>query len=176
MYRFLLFTSLVILTTASDLSEPLLSGKHFTIYRAPDLQLRGAKVTERTETTFGVGKDMRTIIEYPLEDDDYIPNDSGGNFGDIEFDLEDKDGDLLARDTIINNMYPFNIAIHYNRTFDGFYVKDFKILNFGRERGWAWYASMNHYYGIVETEIYVPAGKEVRIFAETYGNLLDENL
>lgn len=45
-----------------------------------------------------------TITEYPTNVT--VPEDKGGNFGDIEVEYTKQDGELLGGDTVVNAMYP----------------------------------------------------------------------
>lgn len=79
-----------------------------------------------------------------------------------------RDGQLIIRDTIVNEINDQNIYIFYNRTLPGYYVEDMRIYNVGRQRGYAFRALIRHEAGYVETELVVAADNTVRIFVEVY--------
>lgn len=115
--------------------------------------------------------DVTWIVVKPTNDT--IPSDDGGNFGDLEFNSTVKDGFLLSRETIINEMYTYDVLVIYLRYLEGYYVKDFKVFNFGRERAFTQMGAVYHQSGCVEAWIYIKAGNVVRVLAEAYGEYLN---
>lgn len=142
---------------------PVEQSEYVKIYKLSDVE---SIVSLRSERPFRAG--LRNVIELPSNGT--VPNDSGGNFGDITFpsSIINKNGTLIARDTIINTYASENLLIFYSRDFNVSYIEDFQLLNFGRQRGYAYFAGIWHNAGHVEGEILVAANNYVRILAETY--------
>lgn len=146
---------------------PLQTTPHYKIYALSDVKLAKRLplgVTTLQDPSDGISK--KTIIEYPYNGT--VPADYGGNFGDLEFPRTLKNGTLIVRDTIINERFDQNILLYYYRYLPEYYVEDFKLLNFGRLRGWVRYGAIYHSIAEVEAEILIEAGNQVRIFAEIY--------
>lgn len=115
-----------------------------------------------------VNGDLRTIVERPSTSTD-IPEDDGSPlFGDIKFAGLRRDGELIIRDTIVNDIVDENVYIFYNRSLPGYYVEDMRIYNVGRQRGWVYRAVILHNIGYVETQLLISAGNTVRVFVEIY--------
>lgn len=145
-------------------SNPVYEGKHFKAYKLEEMASTRVKSQEFQETT---RNGLRSFIEIPYNGS--VPEDYGTPlFGDMEFTLTRKDGELLFRDTIVNQNYYENIIIEYNRTFPGYYIEDLRIFNVGRQRGFTTYGGIYHNSGYVETEILIAAYNTVRIFVEIY--------
>lgn len=143
---------------------PVEESVFYKVYQLSDIDFQQLKTTRFRGNLDG----SRSVVEYPFSGE--VPEDGGGNFGDIEFPTTAKNGSLIARDTIINENTSQNLFVYYERTFDA-YIEDFKLLNFGRQRGWAQRATIHHNVGIVSGEILIAAGNRVRIFAETYARV-----
>lgn len=145
-------------------ATPVYEAKHYKVFQ---LESGHRNVDKRQEIQEQTRNGLRSVIELPYNDT--VPLDDGSPlFGDIEFYSTRKDGELIVRDTIVNQNRYENLLIVYNRTFPGYYIEDFRIFNVGRERGFTQYALISHNTGYVETEILVPAYNTVRIFAEIY--------
>lgn len=160
MFRILLLVCAIGLASAI---APVEESEYVKIYKLSDVESRALL---RNERPFRAGQ--RSVVEYPYNGT--VPSDYGGNFGDLTFpsSIINKNGTLIARDTIINTYASENLLILYYREFNVSYVEDFQLLNFGRQRGFADYASIWHTSGYVEGEILVAANNYVRILAETY--------
>lgn len=150
-------------------SSPLYETEHYKIYSLE---------SERSAASDGINKerqfqeevngDLRTIVERPSTSTD-IPEDDGSPlFGDIKFAGLRRDGELIIRDTIVNDIIDENVYIFYNRSLPGYYVEDMRIYNVGRQRGWVYRAVILHNIGYVETQVLISAGNTVRIFVEIY--------
>lgn len=144
-------------------SNPIYEGSNFKAYKLEDGYSR-VKNQEVQETT---RNGLRSFIEIPFNGS--VPTDNGSPlFGDIEFSITRKDGELIIRDTIVNQNYYENVFIFYNRSLPGYYIEDLRLYNVGRERGFAQFAGIHHDVGYVEAEILVAAYNTVRIFVEIY--------
>lgn len=153
-------------------SSPLHETRHYKEYSFDSVrsQLRSPK--ERREYQEVVNGELRSIVETPTEDG--VPLDDGSAlFGDIKFNGLRRDGELIIRDTIVNENNDQNVFIFYNRTLPGYYVEDMRVYNVGRQRGWVRQATIIHNFGYVETELLVAAGNTVRIFVEVYVRVED---
>lgn len=167
--------SIVVLVAFSALcfgSTPLYEAKHYKTYISRDGESRLDTIHEQREFQVESEGYLRTIIETPTNDQ--VPQDSGSPlFGDIEFSITRKDGELLIRDTIVNQVTDQNVYIYYNRTLPGYYVEDMRLFNVGRQRGFVGWAHIAHNDGFVESELSVPANNTVRIFVEIYVRVED---
>lgn len=155
-----------LLVAAALATTPIFQGKHYTAYKLHDADLKAQPVRaygEYTEVVNGVG---RTIIENPSDYD--VPDDTGGNWGDMEFDTRDKTGTLVNRDTIVNQYNEVDLHIFYNRSFPGLFIEDLRVFNVGRERGYVQSGMIAHAAGFVDAHIYVAKGNTVRLFVEVY--------
>lgn len=161
MYRFFLISFFASATLAIT---PVEESVYYKVYRLSDIDFQELKTTKFQGKLDG----SRSVVEYPFSGQ--VPEDDGGNFGDIDFPTTLKNGTLIARDTIINADASQNLFLYYERTFDA-YIEDFKLLNFGRQRGWAQRATIHHNVGIVSGEILIAAGNKVRILAEAYARV-----
>lgn len=157
--------SVLFLASAAFALTPIEESAYYKVYRLSDVDLEELKAVRSYANYNG----PRSIVEYPANQT--VPEDDGGNFGDIEFSSTLKNGMLIERDTIINEDTSQNILIEYERTFNGSYLEDFKLLNFGRQRGWSFTATIHHSLGLVYGSILVKAGNKVRILAETYAKV-----
>lgn len=155
---------LSVLSTAISL-VPVEEQQYYKIYKLSEVDF------EARQSEYHLNEGLRSVVEYPYSGT--VPEDDGGNFGDITFpsSVVNKNGTLIARDTIINTDDSSNFLIIYGRTFNSTYVEDFNLLNFGRQRGWAYRATIHHNVGVVEGEILVAAGNIVRILAEVYARV-----
>lgn len=162
MFRYIL-TSL--LATASFAQFPIEENQYYKVYHLTDVDFEKLK----SDTSDSKQGGFKSIVEYPY--DGTIPRDNGGNFGDAEFPITLKNGTLIGRDTIVNEVTSQNLLVVYQRTFNGAYIEDFKVLNFGRQRGWVRRADIQHVDGFVGAHILIAAGNKVRIFAETYARI-----
>lgn len=161
MFRVALILSLASLCCCY--STPLFEGKNFKVYKLEDdyTRAKGQEIQETTRSGF------RSIVEVPYNGS--IPQDDGSAlYGDLEFETTNKDGELLIRDTIVNENYGENVLIQYTRNFPGYYVEDVRVYNVGRQRGFTTFAGIVHTIGFVQAEILVPANNVVRIFVEVY--------
>lgn len=158
MYRLILISFFI---SASLAITPVEESVYYKVYYLSDVDFQELKATKYQGNLDG----SRSIVEYPFNGQ--VPEDNGGNFGDIHFSTTLKNGTLIARDTIINEDTSQNLFLYYERTFDA-YIEDFKLLNFGRQRGWTQRATIHHNVGIVSGEILIAAGNKVRILAESY--------
>lgn len=164
---------LATLLTSCFCSTPLYEAKHYKVFSFEDRQSRSENVQERREVQFGTPEDLRTIIETPTNGT--VPTDNGSPlFGDMMFTITRKDGELIIRDTIVNQITDQNVLIYYNRTVPGYYIEDMRIYNVGRERGSARWAHIAHIAGFVETEIAVAAYNTIRMFVEIYVRIENE--
>lgn len=157
------FIVVLAITSLISANTPLEQTQHFKVYKLPEFERQHI-----SSTTYGPWN-WTDITEYPY--DGIIPPDSGGNFGDWEFQNTLKNGTLVARDTIINSRSDEDLMILYERQVPR-YVEDFKLFNFGRQRGLVQYALIWHPGGFVTGEILVAKGNVVRLFAEVYAREL----
>lgn len=156
-------TILVLLFASAGFAlTPVQESEYYKVYYLSDVDFQELKAARSYSKYDG----FRSVIEQPYNGT--WPADNGGNYGDMEFSSTRKNGTLIARDTIINQDSSQNLLVIYERTFNVSYVEDFKLLNFGRNRGWGWYAIISHNRGYVSGEILVAAGHKIRVFAETY--------
>lgn len=141
---------------------PLKETSLFKVYSLRDLEesYSGSLLNLRVDN-------LPIKVEYPYHGK--IPKDSGGNFGDLVFNNTQNHGLLLGRDTIINDIYNQSIILVYYREFPRIYIEDFRVLNFGRERGWTQFGGFSDSPPAkVQAHILIESGKRVRMFAETY--------
>lgn len=130
-----------------------------------DIKLEKTLVRREYQTV--VNGDVRITVDAPYSGT--IPSDSGGNFGDLEFYSTTNNGELYLRETIINGNTNQNVLIYYERTLPaGQTIRDLKLLNFGRQRGYVKQISLSASKRQVTAEILVAAGNEIRMFAEIY--------
>lgn len=142
---------------------PIYEGRYFQAFQVEDFRTND----KRQEIQEIVGNQSRSYVEVPYNRT--VPTDNGSaDFGDIEYYNTRKNGELIIRDTIVNQNRNDNVLIVYNRTLPGYYIEDFRIFNVGRQRGFTRSALIVHYPGYVECEILVPAFNTVRIFVEIY--------
>lgn len=99
-----------------------------------------------------------------------IPDDDGGNFGDLEvYPGRNVGQQLYFRDTIINDISDHDVVLCYAfQVSQEFVVRDVKFLNFGRQRGYVTYVFFTPPYGYVGGEVLIHAGEAVRISVEIY--------
>lgn len=108
-----------------------------------------------------------TTAEEITEIIDDIPEDDGGNYGDL-LHLERKGGDsLILRETIINQIShgPQDLRI------SGYLppkITHIRALNFGRERAFV-YMIANNENGYVQINMAIKAKLQVRVSIEVYG-------
>lgn len=160
MFRLIIFLLCVSLCICST---PISQGKHFQAYKLQDDDFK----TKRQEVHEITKNGPKSIIEIPTNGT--VPLDDGSaEFGDMEIDITNKTGELIIRDTIVNQIHNENLRIRYNRTLPGYYVEDVRVFNVGRQRGFVQWAVIYHYDGYVETEILVAAYNTVRMFVEIY--------
>lgn len=146
-------------------STPLYETKHYKAYSLKNNELWDTR--ERREFQKNIGGNLRTITEVPTNST--IPEDDGSAlFGDIWFWSTNKDGELIIRDTIVNQITDEDVYIHYNRSLPGYYVEDMRLFNVGRQRGYSYRAVLIHELGYAEAELLVAANNTVRIFAEIF--------
>lgn len=163
MFGLLLFS---LLAAAAFAASPLHQAKHYAIYRLADVDVARTSLLAPKETFEVVNGTPRTSVTYPYGDN--VAEDSGGNFGDMEISITVKNGTLVARETIVNDVFEDNVLVSYSRTFPGYYIEDLRAYNVGRERGATRYGHISHELGFVEAEIVIAAGNEIRIFVEVY--------
>lgn len=160
---------IVILTTGCFGSKPHYKSKHYKQYKLEDVEYSQytKKTSERREFQKTVDGPLRTIVENPTNIT--IPEDDGSAlFGDIWFWSTRKDGELIIRDTIVNQIINENVHIYYNRSLPGYYVEDMILYNVGRQRGFCYQAILIHELGYAEAQLFVAANNTIRIFAEIY--------
>lgn len=155
-----------VLVAAAFAATPVLQGKHFTAYKLQDTDINTKSPKAFGEYTEVVNGQTRTIIENPTQYE--VPEDTGGNFGDLEFSGRPKTGRLISRDTIVNQDYEEDVHIYYTRTFPGYYIEDMRVINVGRERAFTRSGSISHALGSATANIYVGRGKTARVFIEVY--------
>lgn len=155
-------------------SSPLYETRHYKVFNLENESTKLRSIKEGREYQEEYNGNLRTIIERPV--DANVPEDSGSaSFGDIFFNGLRRDGELIVRDTIVNQINDQNVFIYYNRSVPGYYVEDMRIYNVGRQRGWVYEATIWHNIGYVETQMLVAASNTVRIFVEIYVRVEDEN-
>lgn len=149
-------------------SSPLYEADHYKIFSFESERSPVSGIKESREFQEEVNGNLRTIIERPSTTSD-IPEDDGSPlFGDIKFAGLRRDGELILRDTIVNDIIDQNVYIFYNRSLPGYYIEDMRIYNVGRQRGWVYRGVILHNVGYVETQLLISAGNTVRIFVEVY--------
>lgn len=153
-----------VLVAAALAATPVFNAKYYVAYRLKDIDLNNTLPAAFGK--YAVDGVTRTTTESPTDYD--IPEDSGGNFGDVEFDTRAKNGTLINRDTIVNHIYEENLYIVYYRIFPGYFIEDMRVINVGRERAWGHGALIAHEAGFASVTIYVPAGNSARIFVEVF--------
>lgn len=162
--------TVVVLSTLIALclgSDPLYKTKHYQVFSLEDAQRGPCNIKEYKEFQLETTGHLRTIVETPTNDS--VPTDGGSPlFGDIWFSTTEKDGELLVRDTIVNQITDQNVYIFYNRSLPGYYVEDMIVYNVGRERGFGYLALIVHDLGYVEAHLVVAAYNTVRMFVEIY--------
>lgn len=146
---------------------PLYEARHYKVFSLENEQTRLTTIEEEKEVQLGSKGDFRTIIERPTNTSS-PPDDGSALFGDIWFTTTRKDGELLIRDTIVNQITDQNVYIYYNRSLPGYYVEDMRVFNVGRQRGYVYRAYIAHNVGYVETQLTIAANNTVRIFVEIY--------
>lgn len=144
---------------------PAQESAYYKVYHISDISFEELKAL-RSRNKYDT---IRSTTENPYNGT--VPQDYGGNFGDLEFVTTFKNGTLIGRDTIINENSFQNLLVLYERRYNTSYVEDFKLLNFGRQRGWTWSATIHHNTGLVTADILIAAGNKVRILAETYARV-----
>lgn len=148
-------------------SSPLYETEHYKVFSFNSKRLQLTEAKENRQYQENVDGSVKTIIERPTNSS--VPEDDGSaQFGDIEFAGLRRDGELVIRDTIVNQINNENVYIFYNRTLPGYYVEDMRIYNVGRQRGWVYRALIGHNVGYVETQLLIAAGNTVRIFVEIF--------
>lgn len=153
-------------------SFPLYETKHYTAFSLEDVQSRLDTIEKNREFQLESGGELRTIIERPTNSS--VPEDDGtALFGDIWFTTTRKDGELIIRDTIVNQLNDQNVYIYYNRSLPGYYVEDMRLFNVGRERGYVYRAYIAHNVGFVDAQMLISAYNTVRIFVEIYVRIED---
>lgn len=85
-----------------------------------------------------------------------------------------KDGELIIRDTIVNQINDQNVFITYKRSLPGYYIEDMILYNVGRERGYVYSALIIHNLGYVDAQLLVAASNTIRIFVEIYVRVEEE--
>lgn len=148
------------LVSANLALTPVEENQYYKVFRLSDVNFE-----ELRAATSLINGGFRATVEKPYNGS--IPQDTGGNFGDLEFSDTPKNGTLISRDTIINEDTSQNLYVVYTRRYNTS-VSDFKLLNFGRQRGWSWSIAMYPAAGYVQGEILIAAGNKVRMFAEAY--------
>lgn len=151
-------------------STPIYEGEYFKAYKLDDVLYKNRLTERRQEIT---RDDSRNIVEFPYNGT--IPADDGSAlFGDLEFFGTNKDGELIIRDTIVNQNYYDKVIIYYNRSLPGYYIEDVRVFNVGRQRAFGTYAGFHPTAGYTEVDIIVPAYKIVRVFVEIYVRIQGE--
>lgn len=151
-------------------ATPVLQGKYYTAYRLDDVDLNSTLPRVLGKYLEGVDDQTRAIFESPSVNYD-IPEDSGGNFGDIEVDERPKNGTLIGRDTIVIRENEGDLYILYTRTFPGYYIEDMRVINVGRERAWGGGGLIGPEIGFVVAGMYVKAGNEAKLFVEVFAKI-----
>lgn len=166
MFRVLVVTLFAAFCLAAT---PIYESKHYKVYSLKNLETSQLPTTKgkREFQTINAGK-SRTITETPIVNTTIPEDDGSALFGDIWFFTTRKDGELLVRDTIVNQITTQDVYIHYNRSLPGYYVEDMILFNVGRQRGFSYRAVLIHELGYAEAELLVAANNTVRIFAEIY--------
>lgn len=158
-----MFSAAIILcfVSANLALTPVEEAQYYKVYRLSDVNFE--ELFAARSRKYG---DLKSTVEIPYNGS--IPEDSGGNFGDLEFYKKPKNLTLLGRDTITNDKASQDLLVMYERQYDRNVLADFKMLNFGRERGWVCRITMYPPTGVVLGQILIAAGNEIRIFAEAY--------
>lgn len=146
---------------------PIYTGDHFKAYPLKNGHYKSNRLTERQEVHDVTEKGLRAYVEYPYNGTVPLDDDSP-LFGDVEFVNRPKDGELIIRDTIVNQNYYDDVIIYYNRSLPGYYIEDVRIFNVGRQRGFTTYAGFYPSAGYAEVDIVIAAYNTVRIFIEIY--------
>lgn len=154
----LVIVVILCLVSANLALTPVEETQYYKVYQLSDVNLEELRAARYLSG-------FRSTVESPFNGT--IPSDTGGNFGDLEFSDAPSNTTILGRDTVINDDTSQDLYVVYSRRYDT-PITDFKLLNFGRQRGWVWSISMYPMAGIVQGEILIAAGNKVRIFAETY--------
>lgn len=141
---------------------PVEEAQYYKVYHLSDINLEEFYAT-RSSKYGGLTKTIENRYSGS------IPEDTGGNFGDLEFYNKPKNATLIGRDTITNDDTSQDLVVLYERRYDS-YIIDFKVLNFGRQRGWTCRITMYPPTGLVQAEIHIAAGNSARFFVETYTN------
>lgn len=162
--RVVVFTALVAVCFGS---KPLFKSKYYRGYSLRHAESFLRNVSEKGETQQNVEGELRTIVEAPT--DNTVPEDDGsGTFGDLWFRSTKKNGQLIVRDTIVNQIKNENVIIVYNRSFPGYIVEDIIVYNVGRQRAFCCQLFMKPPSGYAEASLYVAANNTVRVFVEVY--------
>lgn len=158
---------IILLTTFCFGSKLLFESKYYKGYSLEDVNSPLRRVDERREFQQNIEGKLRTVVEFPTNNS--IPEDDGSaTFGDILFRTTKKDGVLIVRDTIVNQIKTEDVQIIYSRLFPGYYVEDMKLFNVGRQRGYCYQAYIGHPAGRTEARMYIAANNTIRMFAEIY--------
>lgn len=150
------------LASATFALTPVEEAQYYKVYHLSDIDFEELKAAR----SHGKNDGLRSTIENPFNGT--VPADDGGNFGDLLFSSTLRNGTLVGRDTIINEDTSQNLLVTYERTYSEEYIENFKLLNFGRQRGWVWSASIHHNTGLVTADILIAAGNKIRLLAEAY--------
>lgn len=99
---------------------------------------------------------------------DYIPDDNGGNYGDLLLSQRQFGDVLIFRETIINEVSGNFQDLQVKGSLRGVRITHLRALNFGRERAYVyrlWYTDS----GDVGAVMTIRPNFQVRVFIEIYG-------